>query len=236
MKTLALALALLAMTPFAPATAQEFTTDFDVERCTFVSHGRQNPYFSLQPGDQVTLEGEDDGEEIEVQITVKRGTRKITFTTPEGTRKTVRARVVEEKEWKDGELAEISRNWFARCIETNDVFYFGESVDFYEDGRIVGHEGSWQAGVDGAQPGIIIPARFLLGARYFQEIAPEAMDRAENVEMGLTVTAAGETFEDCVKVRETSPLEPDDESVKVYCPGVGMVQDGEIELTDCRRD
>lgn len=162
MKTLALALVLCAATPLA---AQEFTTDFDVERCTFVSHGRQNPYFSLQPGDQVTLEGEDDGEEIKVEITVKRGTRNITFTAPDGTRMTVRARVVEEKEWKDGELAEISRNWFARCTETNDVFYFGEAVDFYEDGRIVGHGGSWEAGVDGAQPGIIIPARFLLGAR-----------------------------------------------------------------------
>lgn len=235
MKTLAaLALALCVTTPLA---AQEFTTDFDVDRCTFVSHGRQNPYFSLQPGDQVTLEGEDDGEEIKVEITVKRGTRNITFRTPDGSTKTVRARVVEEKEWKDGELAEISRNWFARCLETNDVFYFGEAVDFYEDGRIVGHGGSWEAGVDGAQPGIIIPARFLLGARYFQEIAPgEAMDRAENVEMGLTVTAAGRTFRDCVKVLETSPLEPDDESVKVYCPGVGMVQDDDIELTDFERD
>lgn len=234
MKTLALAFALLAITP---ATAQEFTTDFDVERCTFVSHGRQNPYFSLQPGDQVTLEGEDDGEEIKVQITVKRGTRVIAFTTPDGTRKTVRARVVEEKEWKDGELAEISRNWFARCAETNDVFYFGEAVDFYEDGEISGHGGSWEAGVGGAQPGILMPARFLLGARYFQEIAPgEAMDRGENVEMGLTVTAAGRTFRDCVKVLETSPLEPDDESIKVYCPGVGMVQDDEIELTEFERD
>ena len=236
MKTLAaLALALCVTTPLA---AQEFTTDFDVERCTFASHGRQNPYFSLQPGDQVTLEGEDDGEEIKVEITVKRGTKTITFRTPDGATKTVRARVVEEKEWKDGELAEVSRNWFARCIETNDVFYFGESVDFYEDGRISGHGGSWQAGVNGAQPGIIIPARFLLGARYFQEIASEdeAMDRAENVEMGLTVTAAGETFEDCVKVRETSPLEPGGESFKVYCPGVGMVQDDEIVLTDFQRD
>lgn len=232
-----LSFALAGAAPKEAAAQPEFTTDFDVERCEFGSSGRLNPYFSLNPGDQLTLEGEEDGEEVEVEITVSSNTKWINFVTPEGTALAVRTRVVVEREWIDDELVEVSRNWYARCRQTNDVFYFGESVDIYEDGEVVSHDGSWQAGVGGAQPGIIIPARFLLGSRYFQEIAPGvALDRAEHVEMGLEVDAAGETFESCVRVVETSPLEPGHESVKVYCPDVGLVQDNVATLTDYRRD
>lgn len=234
-----LILALAALIPAAlAAQTEQFTSDFDVEGCTFASHGRQNPYFSLSPGDQLTLEGEEDGEEVKVEITVLRGTRNITFTTPDGARMTVRARIVEEREWVDGELAEVSRNWFARCQQTNDIFYFGESVDNYEDGEIVNHNGSWEAGVNGAQPGILIPARFLLGSRYFQEQAPGvALDRAEHIDMGVPVTAAGETFQDCVAVAETDQLHPGDEAdVKVYCPGVGLVMDEDLTLTEHERN
>ena len=231
---LVLALALASL----PAFAAQFTTDFDVERCTFAPDGRQNPYFSLHPGDQITLEGEDDGEEIEVEITVTNDTRAITFQTPEGRTMTIQARVVVEREHVDGELVEVSRNWYSRCRQTNDVFYFGEAVDIYEDGKVVSHDGAWEAGKDGAQPGIIIPARFLLGSRYYQEVAPEgeALDRAHHVAMNLSFRGAGKTFRDCVKVVETSPLEPGHESIKVYCPGVGLVKDNEAVLTDFERD
>jgi len=231
-----LAVILSLAAPPAWAEDPEFTVDFDVERCKFLPSGRDNPYFSLHPGDRLTLAGDDDGEAAKVEITVTAATKNLSFTTADGAAVTVRARVVEEREWVDGELVEVSRNWFSRCRQTNDVFYFGEEVDFYEDGEIVGHGGEWQAGVDGAQPGIIIPARFLLGARYFQEQAPEAMDRAEHVEMGLTVRAAGRRFASCVGVVETSPLEPGDESIKVYCPGVGLVVDNDVTLTGFRRD
>ena len=232
-----LSFALAGAAPEGAAAEPEFTTDFDVERCEFGSSGRLNPYFSLNPGDQLTLTGEEDGEEVEVEITVSNNTKWINFVTPEGVALAVRARVVVEREWIDDELVEVSRNWYARCRQTNDVFYFGESVDIYEDGEVVSHDGSWQAGVGGAQPGIIIPARFLLGSRYYQEIAPGvALDRAEHVEMGLEVDAAGETFESCVRVVETTPLEPGHESVKVYCPDVGLVQDNVATLADYRRD
>lgn len=224
----------------APAFAAQaqFTTDFDIERCTFAPDGRQNPYFSLHPGDQITLEGEDDGEEIEVEITVTNDTRTLQFQTPEGRAMTIQARVVVEREHVDGELVEVSRNWYSRCRQTNDVFYFGEEVDIYEDGQVVSHDGAWEAGKDGSQPGIIIPARFLLGSRYYQELAPagEALDRAQHVAMNLSFRAAGRTFRDCVKVVETSPLEPGHESVKIYCPGVGLVKDNEAVLTDFERD
>ena len=215
----------------APVQGQEFTDDFRVEDCEFEADGR-NAYFSIIPGDQLVLSGEDDGEELVVQITVLPKTRKIRFTTESGKDLRVKTRVVEEREWEDDELVEVSRNYFAICDQTGDVFYFGEAVDIYEDGEIVSHDGAWLAGVNGARPGIIMPGRYLLGARYFQEIASGAMDRGEHTAMGLTVTTPAGTFHDCVEVIETSPLEPGHESLKRYCPGIGLVQDNDAMLEE----
>ena len=227
---------LLAAQPTPLGAAAAFTTDFSLGRCKWSSTGRQNPYWSLTPGDQNRLESED-GAEV-VVITVLDATRPISFKTEDGATISLNARVIEERESEDGALKEVSRNFFARCTQTNDVFYFGEEVDDYENGQIVGHGGAWEAGKNGALPGLIIPARFLLGERYFQEIAAadEALDRAENAAMGFNMTLAGRTWRDCVKVIETSPLEPGDKSLKVYCPGVGMVVDEEIFLTAYRRN
>lgn len=225
--------ALLALPAAAPAQdEEEFTTDFFIEDCSFSSRGG-NHFFNLDPGNQLVLEGEEDGAELQVIITVLQQTELIQFTTEHGKNMTVRTRVVEERESEDGELVEVSRNWFARCRETNDVFYFGEEVDLYEDGEIVGSEGAWRAGEDGAQPGVIMPGTFLLGSRYFQEIAPgEALDRALHTEMDLDVDTPAGSFERCVEVIETTPLEPDDESEKHYCPGVGLVFDDGVELVE----
>ena len=208
-----------------------FTTDFRIEDCELEADGR-NAYFSLVPGDQLVLTGEDDGEEEVVQITVLQQKRTITFTTERGKQIRVKARVVEEREWVDDELVEVSRNYFARCDQTGDVFYFGEAVDIYEDGEIVSHDGAWLAGVGGAQPGVIMPGSYLLGSRYFQERAPGAMDRGEHTAMGLTVATPAGTFHNCVEVIETSPLEPGHESLKRYCPGIGLVQDNDVLLEE----
>jgi hypothetical protein len=115
----------------------------------------------------------------------------------------------------------------------HDVYYFGEEVDIYEDGEIVGHEGAWLAGRNGARPGIIMPdSGFILGQRYFQEMAPGvALDRAEHVETGLEITVPAGTFDDCIEVTETTPLDPNEESTKVYCRDVGLVIDEDLELT-----
>lgn len=212
--------------------ADGFTTDFFIEECSFSNRGG-NRFFHLDPGTRSVLAGEEDGEELEVIITALQETETISFTTERGVPRTVRARVIEERESEDGELVEVSRNWYARCRETGDVFYFGEEVDLYEDGEIVGSEGAWRAGEDDAQPGIIMPGTFLLGARYFQEIAPgEALDQADHTEMGLDVDVPAGSFERCARVIETTPLEPDSESEKVYCPGVGLVFDDGIELVE----
>jgi hypothetical protein len=234
-RRLALAVAIVFALPTAPGRAAEFTKDFLLEDCTWSAWGRQNPYFSLRPGRQLVLEGEEEGTEIRAEVTVLRDFEVISFVTGRGVPLTVTARVVEEREFEDGEIIEVSRNWFARCVETGNLFYFGEEVDIYEDGVLVGHEGAWRAGEAGAQPGVIMPATFFLGARYFQEIAPDvAEDRAENVRMGFNVTVPAGTFSNCAEVLETSPLNPRARDIKVYCPGVGIVKDEALSLVEIK--
>ncbi len=210
----------------------QFTTEVWAEDCEFKTRAA-NPYFILKPGYQLVFEGEEDGENKRLVITVLSETEEI-FVPEIGT---VKARVVEESESVNGELVEVSRNFYAICKKTNDVFYFGEDVDIFNPDGSVSHEGAWRAGEpddDGlAEPGIIMPGTFLLGSRYFQERAAGiALDRAEHVEMGLDVTTGAGTFARCVKVIETTPLEPGAESVKIYCPEVGLVVDNVVELVE----
>jgi hypothetical protein len=210
----------------------EFTSDFRLEDCEFKTRG-ESPYFILRPGYQLVFEGEEDGETLHLEITVLRETETIHL--PEiGD---VETRVVEEVETANGELVERSRNFFAICEPTNDVYYFGEEVDIYNEDGTVTHEGAWRAGEpdeDGlAEPGLMMPGTFLLGSRYYQEIAEGiALDRAEHIAMGLEVTVPAGTFTDCVQVIETTPLEPGSESEKIYCPGVGLVMDNVLELVE----
>ncbi len=163
----------------------------------------------------------------------------------------IKTRVLEERamEWDEDEeewvTVEISLNWFAICKQTGDVYYFGEWSRDCEDGfdendecEDEDNEGSWEAGVDDAMPGIMMPGTFLLGAKYFQEIAEEsdAMDRGENAAMGLTAPDpyGGPDFEGCVMVYDTNPVEGEcgTDDAKTYCPGVGLVQDQDMELVE----
>jgi hypothetical protein len=225
---LAASLALAARPIPAVADEPEFTQDFRLEDCQFQSSGA-NPYFVLQPGHQLTLEGEDEGLALRVVITVLDETRGIVVPGIG----LVTTRVVEEREWENEELIERSLNFFAVCAPTNDVYYFGETVDIFEPDGSVSHEGAWLAGKGGAAPGIIMPGTFLLGSRYYQELAAGiALDRAEHVESGLAAKTDAGNFKDCVRIIETSPLEPGSESEKVYCPGIGLVVDNEVTLTD----
>lgn len=198
-----------------------FTTEFRADECTFSSTGR-NPFFVLVPGFTLEIQGEEDREDVHLTITVLDDTRMV-----DG----VQTRVIEERELHDGEIAEVSRNFFAICKETGSAFYFGEETDIYEDGAVVGHEGSWLAGEDGARAGIVMPGTVLLGSRYYQEVAPgTALDRAEIVRMGVDrETPAGE-FAGCIVTLETTPLEPYAKEAKVYAPRVGLIVDGPLEL------
>lgn len=143
----------------------------------------------------------------------------------------VTTRVVEERETKDGQPVEVSRNFFAMSARTNAVFYFGEDVDMYKGGKIVSHEGSWQAGRDGARFGLMMPGLPLVKARYYQEIAPGiAMDRAEIVSLTEKLQTPAGAFVNVLKTIETSQIEAGSGEAKYYAAGVGLLQDGALKL------
>lgn len=196
---------------------KEWTEDFQIENYTFVSRGK-NLFFILEPGYQLVLESEDE----KVAITVLDETEMVGG---------VETRVIEEREEQDGELKEVSRNYFALCKETGDVFYFGEEVDIYKNGKVVRHEGAWRADEPKSKAGIIIPGRALLGARYYQEIAPNALDRAEHVRDDVTLKTPAGVFKNCLYVEETSGLNARELCYKTYAPGVGIIQDEDLLLT-----
>lgn len=201
----------------------EYTSSFRTEECTFSATG-SNPYFILEPNYRQVLVGNESGAAVEQTITVLNETREVNGT---------ETRVVEERETEDGELLEISRNFFAICDETNSVFYFGEDVDDYENGAIVGHGGAWLVGEDNNKAGLIMPGTVLLGAKYYQEIAPDiAVDRAEIIETdGELVVPAG-SFDDVLVISESNPLEPGVGELKYYAPGVGILQDEDLKLVE----
>ena len=238
-----MALLLLLATSAAWADSEskhkQFTTDFDLAACTFSVTGG-NAYFSLDPAagpmNPILLEGEEGKELVQVQIVVSGDTMPIDLS--DLGLGVVLTRVIEETEWIDFELVEESSNYFARCEETDAIYYFGEDVTIYEDdGPVTGPEaGSWLAGVPAAdgesinQPGLFMPGTFLLGSRYYQEVAPEvALDRAEHIEMGLTVDTPADAYINSVMILETTPLEPSAKDIKVYAPGAGLIVDGTIE-------
>jgi hypothetical protein len=225
-------LGLAAPVAAALADGDGFTDQFPIQACLFQSSGI-NPYFRLTPGRQLYLsnlrcrQAGNCDELVELWITVLPETRKIQFE-HDGRRMNVRARVVEEYETADGEVEEVSRNYYASCLPMNDVYYFGEDV-FDGDGEPL--PDAWLAGRAGARPGIIMPdPAFLLGSRYYQEVAPNAQDRAEHTSMDFEVEVPAGVFRNCVEITETTPLEPGHESLKTYCPNVGLVRDGDLEL------
>jgi hypothetical protein len=225
-RALATAAALIALAATGCDAIQDgsYQQEFGIAQCALAPTGR-NPYFILEPGHQLVLEG--GGTRLE--ITVLDETRQVAGVT---------ARVVEEKEWKGGALYEVARNFFAICERTKDVFYFGEDVDFYENDKVVGHAGTWLAGRNGAKPGLIMPGAPRVGMKYYQELAPgAAMDRAEIVALNETVRTPAGTFERVLKVKERSSLDFWsslrfwEAEYKAYAPGIGLVQDEDLVLT-----
>lgn len=211
------------------APERPYTTDFRIHQAVLRPFGG-SPYFSLTPGRFVRLEGEDDGEPMTVEITVLDELEPMVWVS-DGRLLRAETRIVEEREWIDGELAEVSRNFYAACALTGNVYYFGEDVELYEDGKVISSEGSWRAGIDGAQPGLFMPGSFLLGSRYVHEMAPGiAMDRAENLAMNLRVPTVLGTLDDCVMTVDTTPMDPTERTIKVYAAGIGPIIDGDLEL------
>ena len=220
-KAIVAAAAILAFSPAfgqGKAAQSQWQQEFDIAKCKMLATGR-NEYFILEPGFQQVLEGGG----TKVQITVLNETKTVD---------NILTRVVEEREWKKGKLYEVSRNYFAICDQTKDVFYFGEDVDYYKDGKVVKHDGTWHAGKNGARAGLIMPGTPKLKMKYYQEMAPDvAMDRAEIVSLSETCKTPAGTFKKCMKVKEGSAINPNESEYKYHAPGIGLVIDEDLRLT-----
>lgn len=132
--------------------------------------------------------------------------------------------VVEAKDYQDGELVESTLDYFAQHRD-GTVYYFGERVDEYEEGRVVGHGGQWLAGEGRNQPGVFMPPELTLGRTFEQEKAPGvAEDRSKVVAVDETVATPAGSFSGCVKTEDVNPLDNVTE-YKFYCPGVGLVRE-----------
>ncbi len=201
-----------------PLDDASWQQEFNLAGCDLMATGR-NEFFILEPGFQLVLEG---GNE-KVAITVLDETRTITG---------LETRLVEEREWINGTLIEVSRNFFAICPATGDVFYFGEEVDDFKDGASVGHSGAWVAGEGGARAGLIMPGDPTPGMCYYQEIAPDvALDRAEVIGIDETLITPAGTFTGALKTEETSGLKSE-LGFKTYAPGIGLIQDERLLLIE----
>jgi hypothetical protein len=200
---------------------KDFQDTFNLDQAKLASTGR-NAYFILEPGYQVVLTGWEKDDSLGLTITVLNSTEKIGKVT---------ARVVEEKETINGEVSEISRNYYAFCPDNGSIFYFGESVDLYDSGKVTGHEGSWRADQPECQAGLMMPGIILPGSRYFQEIAPKiAEDRAEIITNWEELETPAGKFENVLKIEETSALDPKAKEYKYYAPGIGLIQEGKLLL------
>jgi len=200
--------------------ADPFQNSFDLESRELASRG-SNRYFILEPGYQLVLEGKEGERTVQLKVTILSETKKIG---------NIVTRIVEERESVDGALIEISRNFLAICKRTGSVFYFGEEVDIYMNGKVIGHEGAWIHGKDKARAGMMMPGEPVLGARYYQEVAPGvAMDRARIADLNTTLKTPAGTFKRCLRVQEENPLDKEKE-FKIHAPGIGLVQDEDLLL------
>jgi hypothetical protein len=207
------------------APAAGWIDSFAVDKRDFAPTGA-NAFFRLEPGYRLKLEGREGLSPVTLIITVLEETREI-----DG----VETRIVEERESKNGRLAEVSRNFYAFNTADQGIYYFGEEVDIYKNGRIVGHEGAWASGRNGARFGLMMPNRPAVGARFYQEIAPGvAMDRAEIVALDAALKTPAGQFKGCLRVAETSSLEGGRE-YKTYAPGVGLIRDAGLVLVEYSR-
>ncbi len=182
-----------------------------------------NPYFPLVPGTTLKYEEKAGGETDENEITVMSDTKVIM-----GVKCTVVHDVVREK----GAVKEDTLDWYAQDKQ-GSVWYFGEETKEFKAGGRVSHEGSWEGGIKGGQPGIIMPADPKPGNPYRQEYSPNnAEDMGQIVATNETVTVPAGTFTGCVKTKDWSLLESGNE-YKWYAKGVGVVQakttKGEVE-------
>jgi hypothetical protein len=167
-----------------------------------------NEYFPMKPGSTFIYVGK--GERDEMSVTSE--TRKVMG---------VECIVVDDRAWEGGKLIEKTYDWFAQD-KKGTVWYFGEDTKEYENGEVVSTKGSWEAGVDGAKPGIIMPSDPKVGQSYHQEYYPgEAMDMARVISLNTSVKVPYGSFDEVLETKEWTPLQPGFSEKKYYVRGVG---------------
>jgi hypothetical protein len=207
---------------FAAQKTGNWQSEFPVEKKTLGTAG-ENPYFNLTPGLHLEYRN---GNEVLVSLVLNE-TKMV-----DG----VETRVVEDRETKNGQLVELTRDYFAIDKASGDVYYFGEDGDVYKNGKIVSHEGAWLSGVNGAKFGLLLPGKPQVGQRFYNELAPGVgRDRAEIISLNEAVTTPAGRFEPCLRLRETSAIEKALSDHKWFAPGVGMVKDGKMVLVKLER-
>lgn len=185
-------------------SAADFTTDVT------------NPWFPLEPGTRWHYrEVTEDGERVHVVVTVTSLTREIA--------NGVTARVVRDTVTAGGGIIEDTLDWYAQDAAGN-VWYLGEDTAEFEDGALTTRAGSFEAGVDGAEPGVIMPAEPVVGATYRQEYYEgEAEDRGEVLALDERARVPASDFDGLLQTADTTPLEPDVLEHKYYARDVGLV-------------
>jgi hypothetical protein len=188
-----------------------------IEPASFVER-IDNPFLPLIPGSRWVYESDDGAERIEVVVLDE--TREILGIT---------ATIVHDTVFEDGELIEDTLDWYAQDQDGN-VWYLGEDSKEFEDGELVSTEGSWESGVDGAQPGIIMHANPEVGVGYRQEYyAGEAEDLASVLRFDGAETVPFGSFQDLLVIEEWNPLEPDVVEHKYFARGIGVVLELKVE-------
>jgi hypothetical protein len=173
-----------------------------------------HPYRPLLPGTRWVYDGVSDGERERTEVVVTADRREIMG---------IDAVVVRDTTYVGDEMVAQSYDAYAQDRDGN-VWFLGEDSKDYENGEVVCTAGSWEAGVDGAQPGIVMPAEPTAGDAYRQQyVAGEAEDTARVVRLGESRTIGLGDYRDVLVVEEWSPLEPDVREEKYYAPGVGKI-------------
>ena len=173
-----------------------------------------NKYFTLAPGRKFIYEGKTSAGTERIEVIVTDESKRVMGVT---------ATVVRDTAWLEGELIEDTKDWFAQDKEGN-VWYFGEETKEYEKNKVVSTKGSWEAGVDDAKPGIVMPASPKVGDSYRQEyFKGEAEDMGDIVALDRKVTVKYGTFENCLQTRDWSKIEKSLNEYKYYSPDIGFV-------------
>jgi hypothetical protein len=175
-----------------------------------------NPYWPMKPGSSWVYRETDKDEVLRVEVTVTDQTKLIA--------NGIEARVVHDVVSQDGEPVEVTDDWYAQDSDGN-VWYLGEDTAEYENGKVVSREGSFEAGVDGAQPGIAVPADPEVGLAYRQEYyAGQAEDKAKVLALDAQASVPFGSFEDVLQTEDTNPLsDPPQVERKFYARDVGPV-------------